>query len=286
MSKILSIIGYIFQDFKQNFFCVKLYVLIILQFFVLHIFLSPLKNFSLIVKHHITPWVFPFLLSDVYFTIFFMAGVIYYYSNVPFMQYTQMYQVIRTGRRKWALGKIGGIVISAYGLIFIETIISIIPLLPRMQFESGWGKIIYTLSMTDAMQKYGVDLYIPYEIISRYSPLKAIIIEFLISGLVISFIGIMMFAISIMFSRLAAICVVMIFEILPIIVLNLSGLHNNIIYFSPISWMNMTMIGVKSKCGFPQITYIITMLLIAISILSVLILWKIKRIDFQWNKEE
>lgn len=284
MGKVLSYIRYIIQDFKPNFCSSKFGIFLILQFFVIHVFISPLNKFAVTMKYSISPWIAPFLFEKEYFRVFFIVGAIYYYSSVPFMQYSEMYSVIRIGRRKWGLSKIIGIIIGAYGISFMEIVLSIIPLIPNVKFELGWGKILYTLAMTDATKQFKIPFYISYEIISRNDPIKAIFLQWLISGLVVSFIGIMMFFMSIFFSRLIAICTAMIFNILSIVVLDMSYKIKNINYISPISWMDITNVGVKN--GQVSFYYITTILVIIIIILSILILWRIKKIDFQWNREE
>lgn len=286
MNKGISRARYIGQVFMQDFFRTKLAVLMILQFFVLHIVLSPIRRFTEIANYSISPWVIPFVFLSPYFQFLFMACVIYYYSNVPFMQRSQMYQIIRSGKRKWALGKIVGIILGGFGLAIMEGLLSLLPLIGRLQFESNWGKVIYSLAMTNAAEEYKIPLYFPYEFLSSYSPLKAMLIFILVSGLVISFIGITMFAVSTLFSRLAAIVTAMILIILPVVEINLGRMYEWLIYVSPVSWMNMIKIGVRSGGKLPMLNYIIPVLLIMIIILNLVIIWRIKTIDFQWNKEE
>lgn len=42
------------------------------------------------------------------FLILFWFGIIYINSDIPYMQHSNMYQIIRTGRISWALGQLGG----------------------------------------------------------------------------------------------------------------------------------------------------------------------------------
>ncbi|WP_142413835.1 hypothetical protein [Hathewaya massiliensis] len=286
MNKGISRTKYIGQVFMQDFFRTKLVVLMILQFFVLHIVLSPIRKFTQTANYPISPWVIPIVFINLYFHFLFMACVIYHYSNVPFMQRSQMYQIIRSGKRKWALGKIVGIILGGFGLAIMESLLSLLPLIGRLRFETNWGKVIYSLAMTNAAEEYKIPFYFPYELLNSYSPLKAMLIFILVSGLVISFIGVTMFAVSILFSRLAAIVTAMILIILPFVEMNLKRMYDWLIYVSPVSWMNMTKIGVRSEGKLPTLSYIIPVLLTMIIILSLVIIWRIKTIDFQWNKEE
>ena len=82
---------------KRNF------VQMLLLFVAINIYVSPIKDFSVMTNFKVTPWVFPFLISDANFLAMFMAGVVYYFSNVPFMQKTYSYYLLREGRKKWVM---------------------------------------------------------------------------------------------------------------------------------------------------------------------------------------
>lgn len=286
MNNLMFKIKYGIAEFNEKFFSTKLFVIVLLQFFMVCVFLLPLREFSTMVNYPVSPWIIPFLYSDLYFEIFFMSAVIYYYSNVPFMQYSEMYKIIRTGRRKWAIQKIIGIIFSAIGLSIIEVLLSVIPLIGQMKIESGWGKVIHTLAMTDAAQQYGISLHVANKVLSEYSPLEAMLLIILISILVISFIGLLMFMISLFSNRLIAMFFATFFIILPIVEMNMESMYKWIIYISPVSWMNMGLIGTRHVGELPTLSYIITTLLGLIVILSILIICKIKTINFDWNREE
>lgn len=284
MNRLFLTIKYIVEVIKQRFYSSRFVTLIILQFFVLYIYLAPIRNFSRDVNYPVSPWSLPFLFSNIYFQLFFVFIVIYYFSNVPFMHYSEMYQLIRTGRKKWALGKIIGIIFSSFAIMLVEFFLSIIPLIGRLNFENDWGKILYTLSITDAGSKYNI--LIDYNIINSYTPLKIMAIIFIIGGLLISFIGILMFSLSILSSRLVAFSITFILSIITIINSNIKFNHVWLIYLSPISWFDISNISLKSGYNFPTFSYVIGFLTVAIIILSISIIWKIKTINFQWNRED
>ena len=66
----------------------------------------PLRELTYSIKYPVTWCVFPFMISNLSFLILFWFGIIYINSDIPYMQHSNMYQIIRTGRISWALGTI------------------------------------------------------------------------------------------------------------------------------------------------------------------------------------
>lgn len=286
MNRTISGIRYITQVFKQHFFSSRTVGFLALQFFVLHVFLSPLRDFCVSVNYPVSLWSIIFVFTSPYFAFFFIAGIIYFYSNVPYMHYAQTYQIIRTGRLKWLDGKIANVLLSAVCLGILEVLLSFIPLIGAIHFEPDWGKVLYTLSMTDAVDSLGLSFTVPYDILMYYNPRHALLLIIFILILVIAFIGLLMFCISLYFSRMTAVNVAMGMNILQIVVLNMSYRYRWLNFISPISWLDINSISIKDDGKLPTFLFIVIFLILAAVILSVLSALRIKRIDFQWNKED
>lgn len=286
MNKMLIQLKYILLDFIKRFVSLKTGTLFLLQLFVLFVYLTPLKEYAEAIRYPVTPWLMPFLFSNVYFTFFFTCGAVYYYSDIPFMQHSEMYALIRAGRIKWGISKIAGIILGGFAFSAIEIVLSVLPLFPFVDWNTGWGKLLHTLSMTDAASQYGINLFVPYEILSNYSAIEAVGISFLIGGLVATFLGILMFFISLYFSRLTAICAAMFFAILSVVVYNIRGIYHWVIYLSPVSWLNLMFIDKGNSQGFDMLSFCVFVLLAVIALGSILILWKLKSTDYDFVKED
>lgn len=66
-------------------------------------------------KNYPISWcIFPFYMSSFGILSIFYVGIVYIHSDVPFMQHINMYQVIRTGRERWAISQIAGILIRSF----------------------------------------------------------------------------------------------------------------------------------------------------------------------------
>lgn len=286
MNKIKGQLRYSIHDFSESFLNSRMWVILALQLFFLSIFLGPVKRFTIYADYPISIWILPFLMTSLYFKLFYILGVIYVYTKVPFFQYSQMYKVIRTGRIKWGISKIIGILVCGFFLMIAEFILSIIPLIGNISFEEGWGKVIYSLSMTDAIDQFEMRFVLPYELIGNYKPLEAMGILVIVGGLIATAIGLLMFTVSLYFSRLSASIIAMLFAVMPVVQENLSALCKWFVFVSPVSWMDFTNIARKEGSDVPTLNYILVVLISAIILLSGLILYKIRKIDLNWNKED
>ncbi len=286
MNKIRSQIKFGWRLFVNRTVSIRMFTLLLLLGFVYHIFLTPLNSFVKSVNHPICPFIFPFLLSDIYFLVLFMAAVVYYFSDAPFMKNWTMYQVIRTGRVRWAFGQIETILISSFTFVILAIGMTGILLLPNVTLSEGWGKVLYTLSMTGASGDFNIPFSIPYEIISRYTVLEGLGVTILVGGMVIAFIGLLMFCISLIGSRLLANVVAMVFVIMPMIQLNIGMAVPELDYVSPVSWMNLSKIDITGTGSGLPLSYCVTILGIMSILLSIAIIWKIRTVDFQMVKED
>lgn len=288
MSKLKSMGHYTLRAYFNRFFSTRTLILVILYAFVLHIFLSPVKSFTSAVQHRTSPWYFPFMLSNVYFLLLVSTGAIYFFSNVPFMNDLEMYYLIRTGRLRWGISQIFYIILSSFSIISILMLLSLLILMPDINLSFEWGKVIHTLSLTDAGTQFKMLFSVDYYTQNLYSPLQLYVITFLIGGLGISFIGLIMFTISLYFSRIAAIGTVMIFAVLPPIVENSHLIYQQFFsYLSPLSWMRIVRIG-RSNFGYtgiPPLSQILLLFLLIIMVCILFIILKVRKCDFFWNKE-
>ena len=95
-----------------------------------------------------------------------------------------------------------------------------------------------------------------------------------------------MFCISLIGSRLLANVVAMVFVIMPMIQLNIGMAVPELNYVSPVSWMNLSKIDIAGTGSGLPLSYCVTILGIMSILLSIVIIWKIRTVDFQMVKED
>ncbi len=288
----MSMTGY-FRSFRQMFtervFSSRTYVVAVLQGFMLHLYMRPVAAFSRDMGYAAAPWAFPFILSNIFYLLLFMIGIIYCFSDVPFMQYKNMYQVIRTGRRRWAACQVSAILAQSFLIMAANVFFSMVLLSGSCELTLDWGKLYHTLALTGSPEEYRFLFAFSYETMQMLSPLKLTALTVIIGTLGIGFIGLFMFAVSIYINRSVAVTAAFVMVLMIYLVENIHPLlREKMAMFVPVNWMRVTQIGVKLHDSFiqPPVLYMLMVLAAGIAVCAVLILIKIKKMEFQWYKEE
>lgn len=281
MEKICQEIKTIFIDYRNSFLSKRNFVLFFLLFFVTHIFLNPIKQYALRVQYRVSVWCFVFLLFDLYYLLVFILACIYFFSNVPFLNYHQIYRIVRLGKVKWGIYQIINIFISSILLVSMTLWMTVMNLFPHVFWENDWGKIIYTLSLTNSGEQYHVLLDFSYDIIKKYNPLQVVSLVFLIGILVVFFLGNIMFVLSLYFSRVVALSIASV-EAAMIIMSENMYLFPKMIFITPLSWLRLSHIQylLQKNMPAPEIFLIVVYLFVGNCICIMLTIWKLKDVEY------
>ena len=278
-----------YYKYNRRIFNKKNFVQMLLLFVVINIYVSPIKDFSEMTDYKVAPWVYPFLLSDANFLAMFIAGVVYYFSNVPFMQKSISYYLLRESRKKWIMEQFIYIILSAFVITGVSIVLSIIALMPCVVFEADWGNVLFTLARTNAGSMVKMFWNISIHFIRNYSPVWGMALTILLTVIGIIFIGMLMFFLSIYVNRIVSVVVATVLILYSAVVANIGNtFEKSFAMFSPLSWLRVTRIDVV-EYGFsvsPTITYIIICFIGAILFLNILIWKRCKKIDFIWENED
>ena len=197
-----------------------------------------------------------------------------------------MYAILRQGRTEWIICKCFRIVLSSFALVVTELLCSMIVLLPNVEMNWDWGKVLYSLSMTTAIDEYGIKIPIPYEIINNYSVMEAmLLVIFLLFGVTLM-VGVLMFTVSMLFSRISAVVIGTVIAIFPIVVANVYYQLNAITFFSPFSWLDILLLDGTQGEIHPVLGQIVTIILVIVLSCVYMLYKKIKSVDFVWTQEQ
>ena len=237
--------------------------------------------------------IFPFLMTSYYLIGMFYFGVIYINSDVPFMQYENLYQVIRTGRKRWALYQLTGIFIRSVFITFAVVIGSIIPFVGHLLISNDWGKVAYTLANTrrlDGFYKENMVMFRFYpEAVMKFTPVKLMLVTMLICMLITTLIGVLMYFISLYLGIIMAVSLSFASVILLYVVENtMPAARLAAAKLVPFYWIEVALMHTKNNgyTRLPSLGYMITVLIVVIAILSLLIYRKIMKMEFYWENED
>ena len=158
--------------------------------------MSSIRSFIEATNCPVSIYIYPIMLIHIKFRTIISFCCVYLFSDVPFLQYSKMYSLIRMGRLRWALAQILSICETAFLFCLYMCIVPVVLCIPNVEFTGEWGKIIHTLSLTNMSQVYAINIYVPYEVLVRLEPMEAMFLAVGLSTLLISFFGIFMFAVS------------------------------------------------------------------------------------------
>lgn len=143
--------------------------------------LQGVLDFSKDVGIPVTPWSFSHITSDYICQLVIMVGAVALFCDAPFNSEIQKYILPRVGYFAWATGQCLYIVVLSICYILMILILSVISLLPNLEFQNGWGKVWGTLARTMAIRQYGIQFIIDDYLIGAYTPMQATMLSFLLS---------------------------------------------------------------------------------------------------------
>lgn len=158
---------------------------IMLIFILIAIFvfsnLQGVLDFSLDVGISVTPWAFSHITSDYICQLVVMAGAVALFCDAPFKSDITKYILPRAGYTAWIVGHCMYIMVLSLLYVCVILLSSILPLLPNIQFDGGWGKIWGTLARTTVGLQYGIPFAVDDYVIGAYTPWQATALSVLLS---------------------------------------------------------------------------------------------------------
>lgn len=230
------------------------------------------------------PLIFPFFSSDPVKQLILLAGIVFLFSDAPFINKNQPYIIIRSKRIPWVLGQILYIVMASAIYFLFLMLVSIVVLLPYATFATnGWGKIIHTLAQTDVGAQIKLQFGITKEITTFYSPLEAFGLSFLLNWGVACFLGLILFVINLNFNRMLGLVAGGVILFLDLLVTNM--LPPTFYHFSPVSLSRLSVLDPMGVSLFPNLTYPFVFFSVSIVVLSALLVVSIKKISIEITPE-
>lgn len=102
-------------------------------------------------------------------------GVVLLFCDAPFIEDEQPYIMLRSGRRIWFIGQMLYIVVASVLYLIVLYFISVLVLLPHIEWSAEWGKLLSTFSQTSAAgAKNGISIPFARVITARFDPIPAV----------------------------------------------------------------------------------------------------------------
>lgn len=201
--------------------------------------LGDLGDLCVAYKTAVTPWVYPFIFWSHYYIFLFFTNLVLLFSDAPFMNETQLFYIIRSGKKKWFYGQVLYMLLSSFLYAIFIFFCTLILMIPYMKFSWEWGKIIESFSIQFAS---GFD-FIGFSstIIETFSPISALLVCLLLNTLAGLFLGLLIFNLNLIFQRGAGSACAIIILIFQYVLENPEGASDFIMkHFIPVCWMDLS----------------------------------------------
>lgn len=280
---------YFFQVSALKIRNIKFAAFVLIMFMAVHYYVPEIVEVSVDLEYPVTWCIFPFLFNSNVFISLFWFGIIYINTDIPFMQYFNMYQVIRSGRTKWMLSNIIGIFFRSFVAVIMVAICSVLPLFSHMEIKNDWGKLLKTYVMTNMAETYKLSYEIPYEILGKYTPVQMMLLMILLLTLIAMFMGILMLTFSLYGNRRLAVAVDVLLVLMIFFVLNaFPEKRMDYAKVIPTVWAQFT----KSNSAFgrfywlPDMKYMLSFLIVGILMGVFLCIHRAAHVDLHWVNED
>lgn len=221
---------------------------------------GPIRSFCQETGYAIHPYVFPFFLAEPYSLLMVLLGFILLLCDAPFIEEGHPYLIMRSGRTIWTWGQLVYISLASLTYFTIVFFLTVLSLLPRLTFDSGWGKVINTLTQSTSSW-YHIPIPFDGSIAASLEPFQAIILELFLCWLLGTTLGFLMFIVNMYIGRNGGPIIASILSVFPLFIRRSDWwLH----YVSPASWVSLSVIDLSGSTTFPSFGYAVTGLTVLI----------------------
>jgi hypothetical protein len=243
------------------------YVIAVLAVLWMHSLVSPLRAFSQTVEVNVTPWAFPLVACYWRPAMFILLGVVLLFCDAPFANDGTPYECVRAGRHSWVCAQLLYVVMTSAVYVVLIVGVSVLFLLPNIDWSNEWGRVYSTLAQTNAGWEF---TSVPYKVIVNYTPWGAMLWSALLMFLESVFVGLVMFAVNVVGKRAGGVMAGMVLAFLPAFA-NLVGMPR-FYYLFPTAWTDLNLLGTSGMSMYPSLTYAVVTLCVAIAGLTIAIL--------------
>lgn len=216
-------------------------------------------QYAVISDHPTSLWVFPLYMANANSVLIFFLLAILLFCDAPFLEQTELFVLIRSGRVRWLLSQVLYVVSLSAAYVTWIVFCSILTVFPQGALMGDWGSLLYSLANTNAPDLVELGFRISPSMLTQFQPISAMLYEFLICFLSTVFLGSVMFCVDLVTYRVAGVVLGSLLVLEQFLASNSSGYA--FFYLSPISWINLERISFQAGGMTPSLTYVCCFLL-------------------------
>lgn len=224
----------------------RIWMICILVVIFVNEYLRGIYDLAKASEYAVTPWVFPFIDSQIYIRILIYMGVIILFCDAPFMDRNQMYVIARCGRMKYAAGQLIAVVMMTMVYFFILMIAPVLLNLKYTGFSMDWGVLLNSASRTNVLEGFTKTYLIIYSVvIKNLTPVQAMVMAYIYHTLTGVLLGSVIYFANICFKKgkgIGVVCAGALVAADPFF-----SMFDNLYKLSPVSWGRMDLINYQAN---------------------------------------
>jgi hypothetical protein len=198
-----------------------------------------------------------------------MVAVVLLFCDAPFINSSTPYECIRAGKKRWVGAQLADVGVASLLFVVFLVLVSVLCLLPHLDFANEWGRVLYTLAQTNAGAEYrGMPIW--YSVMFRYSPLAAMGLASLILYLQTALVGLVIFTLNLVTKRGVGVVAGLLLAFMPAVAQIVYV--PRVYYFAPTAWANLAVLDMSGTSGLPSLGYALGVLAGLIAALTIVVL--------------
>lgn len=211
---------------------------------------------------------FAILVNNNLTLILLSFGLLFILADAPYLHENALFEWTRTSRISWATGRIIYIALTVIiYMLFVQLLVCLLTW--SINFGPKWDKVLNTIGMGRPVK--GLSINISPLLVTKWNPIQAMGLTWLLLFLAWFFIGLTLFFLSSAVSRLFALSTVSILIFLDYFIETM--MPYRAYFFSPLSWAKLAIIGDDTNPYLPHLDYSLRALPLLCLILIILCVW-------------
>ncbi len=218
-------------------------------------------------------WILPHLLDNRLLQIMITLGSVLIFCDAPFITAQTKDYLIRTGRKKWFWGQVSYILMASCLYAACLLLLSVLLLLPNIEFSAGWGRVVNTLAQYENSGVFK-------DLIQNYTPMAAVGLSLLAISVNSIFLGTFIMAVNVYVQKSIGPTVGAIIAFSPYLLVRMARGGNLGYFISPPTWIGIRIYNQYNGMDSPTIGYVYGMWSFLIIVSIALAYLKVRRYDF------
>lgn len=159
----------------------RIIIIFVLAVMLVVDFIQPLYLLGSRYGYAVTPWILPFIDSQPYMKAIINLGIVFLFSDAPFIRQNQIFVLTRCGRVTYALGQLLAILKLTMCYFLVLAFVPVLIYANRTGWSIEWGDVLFTAANTDIVMATGGigKIIISSNIIRNLSPIQAVSLSYI-----------------------------------------------------------------------------------------------------------